>query len=216
MKFSSFELRALAAAALMAAGAAQAASPVVSTASTALASNNGTTVLDLSSPTPASSVLAVDVAGAESWYGHGNADNYVLWVQLAPYAEVTGVGWDVTITTNGASWLSEAKVAIESSDGSAGLFLTPGVGEGFGGTGSYSSDGVLSLVDLGLNFNVGADGLLRLEFFEGYVDYEEPDAIWNSGTLSLEVSAVPEPATYGMMALGLLAVGGLARRRAAK
>ena len=57
---------------------------------------------------------------------------------------------------------------------------------------------------------------MRVEFYESFNDPEvNPDGIWNSGSLTLRVVPVPEPATYGMMALGLLAVGTLVRRRKA-
>jgi hypothetical protein len=162
---------------------------------------------------PASNLYSIDVSGIGSYDEYGSPANTVLTFNLGANAEVTGIGWDVSLTAYSPSWLSELKVAFEDSSQSAGLFLTPGVGETFSGSGSYSSGGILSLADYGLNFNVGADGILRLEFFEGYVDGVNPDGIWDSGTLTIQTAAVPEPATYGLMALGLLAVGGFARRR---
>ncbi len=66
-----------------------------------------------------------------------------------------------------------------------------------------------------LSFAVGSDGLLRLEFYETYDDVGIQDGMWNSGTLTLGVTAVPEPGTYGLMALGMVGVLLAARRRAA-
>jgi hypothetical protein len=162
---------------------------------------------------PASNLYSIDVSGIASYDEYGSSANTVLTFNLGANAEVTGIGWDVGLTAYTPSWLSELKVAFEDSSQLSGVFLTPGVGETFSGTGSYSSGGILNLADYGLNFNVGADGILRIEFFEGYVDGLNPDGIWDSGTLTIQTAAVPEPATYGMMALGLLAVGGFARRR---
>jgi len=57
---------------------------------------------------------------------------------------------------------------------------------------------------------------LRLEFYESLDDFaDEWDALWQSGSLTFEVSPIPEPSTYGLMGLGLLGVAAAARRRKA-
>jgi hypothetical protein len=165
-----------------------------------------------------SAVVGLNVAGIPSRYGFGEAGNFVFNLQLAPNAEVTGIGWDVIVSAFDPSWLSEMVVSFENSDQSAGVFLTVGAGDDNPGlNAAYSSGGIVDLVGLSLNFNVGADGILRVEFFEDFDDSSvDPDGIWVSGSLNIDVATpIPEPGTYGLMALGALGVLAAVRRRKA-
>ncbi len=163
-----------------------------------------------------SAVTAINVAGIGSYDAPGSAQNTVLTFNLGANALVTGLGWDVNVTAFSPSWLSEMTVSFLDSSQTAGVNLNVGSGDNSSGTASYSSGGILALADYGLEFNVGPDGILRVEFFEGYTDGLNPDGIWNSGALTVQTaSAVPEPATYGLMALGLLGIAGAVRRRKA-
>jgi PEP-CTERM motif len=161
---------------------------------------------------PASATtVSFDVTGIESRNVFSSPGNTVAFLQLAPFAEVTRIDFDVNLSAFGPSWLSELQVVFTDSDITTGVFSSPGFGANNNGTQSFTGFG--DLVAQGLNFNVGADGRLRLEFADQSDDPEvNPDGRWNFGSLTFTVSAVPEPSTYGLMALGLGAVV-LARRR---
>jgi hypothetical protein len=64
----------------------------------------------------------------------------------------------------------------------------------------------------GAPFTTLADGQIWVTVYETWVD-DGVNAQVSAGTLTVFYQPVPEPATYGLMALGLLAVGGAARRR---
>ncbi len=163
----------------------------------------------------AETVYNFDVAGIYSNDEYGSPINEVFNLDVGAGSWVTGIGWDVSIYADDPSWLSEMQVAFENSTQSTGVFLSVGVGDDFPGAGSYSSGGIVDLVGLGLQFQVGADGKLRMEFFEGFDDFPgDWDGVWDSGALSVQVmSAVPEPGTYALMLLGLAGAAVVARRR---
>ena len=81
------------------------------------------------------SVAAYDVTGAESFDAYGTPGNTVWTFNVGANAAITGIGWDVNLTAYNPSWLSELKVAIEDSSGAFGVWLTPGAGETFSGSG---------------------------------------------------------------------------------
>ncbi len=159
--------------------------------------------------------LVVDVTGSESLFVFGVPGNEVETYNIGAGSQVIGVSFDVTINAIAPSWLSEARLAYTDSAVTTGVFFTPGIGDSFSGTGSYS--GVTDLVALGLDFFVGADGLLRLEYFEGFDDdVAAADAIWESGTITFTyntLGAIPEPTTWAMMIFGFGAIGGALRNR---
>ena len=144
----------------------------------------------------------------------GTVGNTVLSFNVGAGSSVVGIGWEVNLTTTSADWLSEMAVGFRNTDNAGGASLTVGLGDDMPGTAAYSSGGILDLIGLGLSFTTDANGLVCVEFYESFNDPEvNPDGIWNAGALTLRVVPVPEPATYGMMALGLLAMGAFVRRR---
>lgn len=164
----------------------------------------------------ATTAFVLDVAGILSYDEEGNALNTWKSMSIGANARVVGIGWNVTLFADAPSYLSEMVVSFGDS-ASRNLYLTVGLGDDGPGTASYDSGGVVDLVGLGFDFAVGADGMLKMEFFEDYDDFAgDWDGRWESGTLTiLTVQAIPEPGTYAMMALGLGALGFLARRRKA-
>jgi len=138
------------------------------------------------------SVVQIDISGVESWDQLFDPDNVVLTRFLGPGAVVTGVGWDLTLTTFGSSWLSEAEIYFDASDQDGlGLIVAPGAGNNMPGSMSLSSGGILDLSDLGIsNLPILGDGLLYLQFYES-VDHisNVPDAIFEPGSF-LDVAYV--------------------------
>jgi hypothetical protein len=163
-------------------------------------------------PVCASTTVSFDVSGITSRDVFLTPTNTVAFLQLAPFAEVTRIDFDVNLTSFGPSWLSELQVVFTDTDITTGVFSSPGFGADNNGTQSFVGFG--DLVAQGLNFNVGADGRLRLEFADQFDDPEvNPDGRWNFGTLTFTVSAVPEPGSYGLMALGLLGLWSMSGAR---
>lgn len=199
------------AAGLMAGSLSAQAAPLTSAGPSA-ASNSGPV------PFSGSTDYSLDVTGIFSVDPFGDPLNEVRTLQIGASARVIGIGWDVTLFADSPSWLSEMRVAFGSTGVPAIVFLTPGVGDDSPGTQAYSSGGVVDLIGLGLDFNVDADGVLRMEFHETFDDFADDwDGVWESGSLTIRVEdrhEVPEPSIYALMLLGLAGVAGAARRRA--
>lgn len=163
-----------------------------------------------SAPAGAVATITVDISGFNTWDLAGAAVNETLDVALGGDYLVTGIGWNVTIASFGASWRSEATIGF--SDSSIGLQLSPGT-DSSPGTGTYTSGGILDLasIDPTFPFTVGADGILSLEFYETFDDVPNAiDATFLSGS-SLQVQyVVPAPGALAMLGLGGLVAG---RRR---
>jgi len=178
--------------------------------------------------------LTINVAGMQSYGEFGDPGNTVLTYNVGANSIINSISYSVNVTAFTPSWLSEIALAFTGSDVDGdGVFFTPAFDTNAAGTGTYSDSA--DLVALGLSFAVGADGILRLEFFEDFDDASvTPDGIWNSGTITFDIEGyvpggpdvppvdpgtpgeVPEPATALLMAAGLGMIGYGRRRRAAK
>ncbi|RTL39507.1 MAG: PEP-CTERM sorting domain-containing protein [Burkholderiales bacterium] len=158
--------------------------------------------------------VVVNVTGAQSINLQGEAGNTVWLVNVGANAVLNAMNWQVSLNAFSPSSLSEMQVSFGNSAGTDLVTLAPGLADLVSGSGNYS--GTLDLSAFGLA--VGADGLLRIEFSEAYKDFAVgvAEGQWTSGTLSFDVSAVPEPATPALALLGLALVSAQVRRRRAK
>ena len=155
-------------------------------------------------------VIEIDIAGVNSNDNYGAEINEVLSFDLGDIV-ITGIGWDNVVgdgSPSGFSWGNEMSMAV--SDGAfVSFFPDEGSGSAGGVWGPASSNGILSLVDIGLDDIALEGAALTLEFFEAYDDATgATDATYQSGTISIEYSVVPAPG-----ALALLGLAGMGRRR---
>lgn len=122
----------------------------------------------------------VSFEGIDSWDGLDDTDNIIIDLDIGAGNALTGVGWDIGIASVGASWLSEPTILHSDSTGSAdpnGINLTVGIGNDGPGDEDFSSGGVFVVFADNMLPDVvaGADGILRLQIFEGFDDV--PDAV---------------------------------------
>ncbi len=162
--------------------------------------------------------IDVNLAGFQSAGDFGDPGNTAQLFSVGAGATVTG--WDylnLSYTTQGSSWLSEFVISVNNSDGSAWFDATLSDIDDGGTFGPASGTfGVDTPLFDGSPFVV-TDGNVLVTTYELFDD-DGVDSIVGSGTLRIyytPAAAVPEPSTYGLMALGLLAVAGAARRRKA-
>ena len=160
--------------------------------------------------------LTVDVTGVPSYDVYGDPGNTVLSFNVGANTTVTTLTYDIQLSAYFDSWLSEIELRVGDSLQTTGIIFTPGLGDKVSETRSYS--GIIDLAALDLAFNVGRDGILRLEFYESFKDLTTgyPDGQWDAGTLKFGLAhLVPEPDSYLLVGIALLALAlNLRRRRA--
>jgi hypothetical protein len=163
-----------------------------------------------------STTLVLDISDEQSWDSLDSANNTILVVPLGAGASMTGIGWDVNLTTVGGSWLSEARFYFDGSDHDfSGLFLAPGITDSFSGSGSYSSGGIVDLTDNGIpDIPILGDGNLYIQLYESFDDAAGVvDADWTAGS-SLSIvydgggPVVPTVSEWGLIVLTALLLAG--------
>lgn len=172
-------------------------------------------VMALAAPTALqAATLVVNLRDVVSFGALGNPSNIVSFYDIGANSDVVAFAYNVNVFAQSPSWLSEATIGVTDSNNLDGFHFTPGFSQDAPGVRDYS--GSADLTALGLDFRVGADGLLRLEYFEGFDDLASAgDAVLN-GTLTFTynpTSAVPELSTWAMMISGFGIAGVALRRR---
>ena len=160
-----------------------------------------------SAPAGATATMTIDLSGVNSWDAQFAAVNESMSVAIGANAHIVGIGWDVSLSSVGASWLSEAVMDFNGA-----LFLTVGNGDDFAGTASYSSGGIFDLAGTGLDFVLAGDGLLNIEFFESFDDVSGAiDGTFGAGSsIQVQYAVIPAPSAMALLGLGGIVAG---RRR---
>lgn len=170
----------------------------------------------------------VNLAGWQTYGEFGNPGNSELFINLGAGSKITGFDYlDLTFATEHGSFQSELVLSVNDENASFYMDWQPSLvnnGSPFGPASGYWGGPTGQAPD-GVPYAEGApftayNGIVWVTVYELFDDPENSgeapnllDASISAGTLRVFYQPVPEPGTYGMMALGLLAIGGAALRR---
>lgn len=179
-------------------------------------------IVDSLGPTPAvltpmASSIDVDLSGFEVFGGFTDLNNTLVTIDIGAGSTVLGYQFiGLTFTTENGSWMNELVLSVEHPDGFLAGYMdvspsTVGAGGTFGpADGAWGDPGLDSF---GAPFTV-AGGLVNVYAYDIFNDPGR-DALISGGTLRIMFQPIPEPSTYGLMALGLAGLGFWVRRRKA-
>jgi len=153
---------------------------------------------------------SADISGLDSWDVEGDLDNVVFTYDLAAGAGfasgtdlvVSAVAWDTIFTSAGASWGSEATIAMDfDGDGMNDLYITPSSTGAPVTSEANSSGGFVYLNDAGIGDILAVDGTIVIELFESFDDVDGVvDGTW--GPDSSVSFLVPAPGAAALLGLG--------------
>lgn len=155
----------------------------------------------------------IDLSGVAVWDLQGDPDNIFLMLDLGAGSTITGIGYDLVITTEDPSWLSEVNIDFANTSGMGSVNFIPGPGDEFSGEGIYSYGGIVDLIALGFDFVLDDDGLLKIEFYDSIANFPDaPDAFFKDNSLlTIQYKPVPNPGSMAL--LGLAGLVAIRRRR---
>lgn len=122
----------------------------------------------------------------ESWDAEHDTSNLIA--NCVTGNIITGIEWsNVTIETVGSSWLSEATILLSDSNNNQGVRLAIADTDGYSGSETYNSNGILDFTDGGVNdISALVDGKFPIQFFEQNDDVVDSiEAYYTSGTITI-------------------------------
>lgn len=134
----------------------------------------------------------VGISGLDSVNALGDSLNVVLLVDLGVAdAEVTSIEWDLGFTPFLPSWTAEPN--MQFSDSSQARTYNWDMGD-WGGV--NDSNPINLAGSESTSFFVGADGMLRIELWEDFVDFSGADGFYDQGVLT--INFVPAPSSLSI------------------
>ena len=166
----------------------------------------------------------IDLTGWKSYAGFGSTANTSLYLDFGAGTLITGFDYsNLSFATANGSWLSEFTLSLNNSDASEYLDWSPSTTDSSGtfepASGSWGGlTGAAGPYGPGAPGGLLPDGILWVTVYEAYDDGGAAvlDATVTSGTLRVYYTAVPEPTTGSLLALGLLGCGAIWRKGAAR